>query len=292
MDADTTCFHRLGRRDGGVRVTNFEMRNETASGLVRLDGRILPLATIDARIATTSLPIDVVQRLLGREPVVTGKLTATGNMRGPGATPTFDVEFRLDSGAFRNVPFTRVEGRADYAAQKLSGNAVATFDTAGTAELKAALPMNVTLDPKIKFDLLDAGAVEGSLVADSVALAPFAMFFPDLRDVQGVLRANAQFTGTVSNPELTGSIIVQNGALLVAPFERRYTDISADIVFNQRYAEVRSIHAFSGGPADITGRIDFPELGNPQANLTLRLSKFRPIGVDAHTTLPRVATCA
>jgi autotransporter translocation and assembly factor TamB len=87
----------------------------------------------------------------------------------------------------------------------------------------------------------------------------------------------------VSNPELTGSIVVQNGALLVAPLERRYTDIHAEVVFNNRYAEIRSIHAFSGGPADITGRIDFPELGNPQVTATLTLNKFRPFGVDAHT---------
>ena len=99
-------------------------------------------------------------------------------------------------------------------------------------------------------------------MADSVALAPIAAFFPDLRDVQGWLRANAQFTGTVSNPQLTGSIVVQNGAALVAPLERRYTDIHGEVVFNNRSAEIRSMHAFSGGPADITGRVDFPELGN------------------------------
>ena len=272
-----------GGPGGGVRVSNFEMRNTTAAGLIRVDGRILPLAEIDARVAAEALPIDVMQRLMGREPVVSGFLTANGNVRGPGTAPTFDVEFKLDSGAYRNVPFTRVEGRANYAGQKLSGNAVATFDTAGSAELRAALPMNVAFAPKVTFDLLDNGAVEGSLVADSVALAPIAAFFPDLRDVQGWLRANAQFTGTVSNPQLTGSIIVQNGAALVAPLERRYTDIHGEVVFNNRSAEIRSMHAFSGGPADITGRVDFPELGNPQANITLTLDKFRPAGVDAHT---------
>ncbi len=268
---------------GGLRLTNFEMRNTTASGLVRINGRLFPLADVDARIETNALPIDVVQRLLGRDPLVKGLLTTTTNVHGPGATPTFDVQFRLDSGEFRGIPFSRVDGKVNYAGQKLTGNALATFDTAGTAELRAALPMQVAFAPKMTFDLLDDGAVEGSLVADSVALAPFALMFPELRDVQGAVRANAQFTGTVSNPSLTGTIAVVNGALTPVMLDRRYTDINAEIVFNQRSAEIRKLHAFSGGPLDATGRIDFPELGNPQADVTVTLNKFRPAGVDAHT---------
>ncbi|MEX2283696.1 MAG: translocation/assembly module TamB domain-containing protein [Gemmatimonadota bacterium] len=271
-----------GRPGGGVDVRNLDFRAANGPGRLRVDGRVMPLAQFDARIETAALPLEELQVLMGRQPLVTGALTANADVRGPGTAPTFDVQFQLDTGRYQGVGFRRIEGKLNYAGQVLTADAVATFDTIGALDLKASLPMNVALSPEIDFDLLDAGPVSGSLTADSVALIAFSDFFPQLLDVQGALRANATLSGTAGSPVLAGQLTVVGGAATIVPLQRRYTNITADIAFDQRGAEVRSVRAVSGGTLDVTGRIDFPDLNNPVSNLTVKLNRFQPAGVDDH----------
>lgn len=267
----------------GVNVTNLELLADEGEGRLRVEGRVLPLADAELRLETAALPLDEVQRMVGVQPKVTGLLWATADVRAAGETSaTFEIGFRIDSGQFEGVPFSRVQGELGYTGQTLTANALMTFDTVGTLDVRASLPMRVVFAPEIDVRLLDAGAVNASLVADSVKLAAFTGFFPDLRDVQGILRANAQLTGTVANPQLGGTIAVTGGAGTFRPLNRAYTDVNADIVFNQRSAEVRSIRARSDGTAEVTGRIDFPSISDPEAELTIRLDGFRAAGVENH----------
>ena len=271
-----------GRPGGGVDVRNLDFRAANNNGRLRVDGRVMPLAQFDARIETAALPLEEVQLLLGRHPIVTGALTANADIRGPGESPTINGEFQLDTGRYHGVDFTRIQGKVNYARQVLTANALATFDTIGVLDVKATLPMNVALAPEVDFDLLDSGPVSGSLTADSVALIAFAELFPQLQDVQGALRANATLSGTAASPVLAGQLSVVGGAATILPLQRRYTDITADIAFDQRGAEVKSVRALSGGPLTITGRIDFPDITNPVSDLTVTLDRFRPAGVEDH----------
>ncbi|MGH7462440.1 MAG: hypothetical protein ACREMA_15625, partial [Longimicrobiales bacterium] len=176
-----------GDPGGGVDVRNFEMRVEEGVGLLRVAGRILPLAQIDARLETEALPLADVQQLLGNDTTLTGGLWAKAEVRGPGEAPTANIEFHVDSGSYEGVGFSRIEGAVKFGGQLLSGNATVTFDTAGAVEVRASLPMRVAFAREVDFDLLDSGTVSGSLVSEGITLSSFAGFFPDLDDVQGVL---------------------------------------------------------------------------------------------------------
>jgi translocation and assembly module TamB len=116
-----------------------------------------------------------------------------------------------------------------------------------------------------------------------VALASFAEFFPELQDVQGALRGSATLSGTVGNPVLAGQLAVVGGAATVIPLNRRYTDITADIAFDQKAAQVKSMRVVSGGTLDVTGTVEFPDIKNPIAKLAVKLDRFRPAGVEDHT---------
>src|SRR5690606_20881323 len=62
-----------GGSDGLV-VTDFEMRETGSDGRIVLDGRVLPLDRIDARIDVARLPVGDIQELIGVTPVVSGLL--------------------------------------------------------------------------------------------------------------------------------------------------------------------------------------------------------------------------
>jgi translocation-and-assembly-module (TAM) inner membrane subunit TamB-like protein len=269
-----------GYPDGAVNVHNLQLRAENGEGRLLVDGRVLPLAQVDARVETEALPLEEIQRLLGRRPRLTGALWAKADVRGPGTAPTFDVEFHVDSGKWEGVGFQQFKGEVEYRGQLLAGNVTVTFDTAGTLEARAALPMRIVFAPKVDFDALDYGTVSGSLKADSLALAAVQGFFPEVQDAQGVVRANATLTGTVANPVLAGSINMTNGAMTVLPLDQRYTEIAVDIEFDQRSADIRTLRARSDGWLNVSGRVEFPEIHNPVADLTLTLNRFRVAGVE------------
>jgi hypothetical protein len=66
----------------------------------------------------------------------------------------------------------------------------------------------------------------------------------------------------------------------VLPLDRRYTDITADIVFDRRRATIRELRARSDGWLEASGHIDFPAIDNPVAALTVALQGFRVAGVE------------
>ncbi|MGH7470924.1 MAG: translocation/assembly module TamB domain-containing protein [Longimicrobiales bacterium] len=269
-----------GKAADGVEVHNFELTAPDRGGRLLVDGRILPLARIDVRVEADELPLADVQRMLGRRPVLTGALFANGEVRGPGEAPSINVEFRIDGGVYKQVGFSRVEGKLAYRAQLLTANTRVQFDTAGTLDASASLPVRVVFAPALDFAWLDAGEVRGSLVAENLKLAAVTGFFPELRDVQGGLSANATLSGTVGQPNLTGTINLEGGAVTVVPLDRRYTEITADIGFDQRSAQIRTLRARSDGWLDTSGHIEFPEIDDPTANLTVALRGFRPAGVE------------
>ena len=266
----------------GVKVSNLNLKANEGEGRLALNGRLFPIDNIDVRLETAALPLGEVQTLLGREPVVSGLLWSNARIQGPGEAPTFNVEFRVDSGDYQGVRFVRAEGKLDYARQVLNGNVLATLDSAGHLDAKATLPVRVALAPEFTFKILDEGPASGSIVADSVKLALFTTLFPEVRDVEGVVRANATLSGTAGNPNLDGSITVAGGAATIIPLNRAYTDFNAEIVLNNRAAEFRRFVIRSGGNAEVTGRIEFPDISNPVANVTATLTRFRPAGVDDH----------
>ena len=266
----------------GVKVSNLSLRANEGEGHLALNGRIYPFENIDARFETAALPLDEVQSLLGRDTIFSGLLWANATVRGPGQSPTFDITFRVDSGGYQAVRFNRFEGKLGYSGRTLTATALATVDSAGRLDAKASLPMEVTFTPEFKFDLLDSGPASGSIVADSVALGAFAGLLRDVRDVEGFVRANATLSGTAGNPDLEGNITVTGGAATFIALNRRYTDLNGEIVFNRREAEVRSLKLRSGGEANVTGKIEFPDLANPVANFTVALERFRPAGVEDH----------
>jgi hypothetical protein len=261
-------------------VRGLEMRRSDRTGLLKLEGRVLPLANADFRLETTALPVGDIQRLFGRRPLVGGALSTLTTVRTIAGVPQLTSTFQLDSATIENIRFTQLVGDASYVGRRLIANATARVDTAGALQFHAELPMELNFGPERVARLLDTGPVNVTLVTDSISLAPFGALSPDIEDLTGILRANMRVTGTVQEPLLSGEATVRNASVHVARLNQDFDSINARVVLDNRTAVFEDFIARSGGFARVGGNIEFRELNNPILDVTVLLSRFELIGVD------------
>jgi hypothetical protein len=264
-------------------VRGFALAKSDGNGLLRLEGRVLPLADADFQLETIALPVGDIQELLGRPTRVIGALTTTTTVRTTSGVPQLTTRFQLDNATIENVRFAQLTGDASYEGQKLIANATAVVDTAGSLRLSAELPMDLRLGAERRAKLLESGPVRVTLVSDSIALAPFAALHPDIQDLSGNLSADVRVTGTVEEPLLGGSLAVRNAAVRVIPLNQRFDSIHATIALENRRAAIQDFGARSGGRMRASGSIEFRDLTKPVLDLIANFDGLQPLGADNQT---------
>jgi TamB, inner membrane protein subunit of TAM complex len=263
---------------GTVFVGNLEMVERVSGGRVLVDGAVWPLERADARVEAAAIPVGELQELFGITPLLLGDLAGSATIRTAAGIPTIDLTFALDSGAIRGVPVTDLEGSLRYADALIDARAVASLDTAGALTAELRVPALLRFD-SLSFDMLDEGAVSGTLDLRNLALAPFASATPSIRDVDGRANGRVTLAGTVREPELAGQMQVAGGAATVVPLNQRFTQIEADLALSGRTVTVRQVTAVSEGTATVRGEVVFEQLNDPTVALAAHLQGFRPIAV-------------
>lgn len=261
-------------------VRGFEMRRSDNTGLLKIEGRVLPLANANFTLETIALPVGDIQQLLGRRPVASGALTTTTSVQASAGVPQLTTRFQLDGALIENVRFSQLSGDASYVGQRFTANATARVDTAGELQLHAELPLDLRFGENASARLLDSGPVNITLIGDSIALAPFATLHPEIEELGGTLTANVRVNGTVQEPLLSGALSVRDGSVRTIQLNQRYDSIHATVNLENRRAIIQELVARSGGTARATGSIVFEELNNPVLDVTANFADFRAVGVD------------
>lgn len=267
----------------GVHVSDFEFRNEERRGLVAINGRVLPLERADITLDIEDVPAGDLQQLLGRDPILTGDVWASGSIRDLGTAPSVDITFRLDSGAVMDVALSRFEGDIEFRNGALVTTAEAVFDTAGVINIELALPMRLDVGDSLDIGMGETGSVRGRIVADRVLLTPFQPLFRGVFDLQGYISGAVAIGGTVDDPQLEGSAQIVQGAATFTPLNKRYTEIQGQLTLAGNRIVIDSLSARSDGTAVVTGDITLESLSEPVLDLAVTLNDFEVMGVDNET---------
>jgi hypothetical protein len=270
---------RWGGGDGFA-VENFEMHEERGAGLVRVQGRVLPLADANFEVETAAFPLGDVQELFGMRPVASGELTTVTRVLGPGSSPTIDMEFRLENGMIDRVSVGLLEGTMDYTAGSLQATANGSLGE-GTFQLNASVPAIVDLEAERRFAIVDSGAVSGFFVAEGVSIAPLGTLTPQLQRLTGRLHGRVDLTGTVAEPAFAGSLVLAGGSVRVPALNQDFTELAGEIELSGRTLLVHGVRARSDGYAILTGNVTFQDLTSPVSELALDFDNFRAVGVEA-----------
>lgn len=264
----------------GVLVRQLRIERLDGEGLLAIDGRLPPDLPSELRLEAEALPIDDILALVGVEPVVGGQLWLRARAFGPAEFPTVDGEFVVVEATVGEFTAGRVEGSLQYASEQLTALARVAVDGEIVADLRATVPIAITLDRIPSAELFETRPWRISLDADSVPAEALTSLTPTLSDGEGTVYATLQVTGTPGNPLLAGRLLVHNGAVTVPALDQRYEEIEAHIELEGATARIVTLRARSDGWAVASGSIDFVGAGLPTAAIEVSFDEFRAIGVE------------
>lgn len=269
---------------GPVQVEGLEMQAERSNGRVAIDGVVLPLAELDARLDLAAVPVGDIQRLLGRRVRVDGLLWAEGTVRGGETNPLVDLTFRVENGAVEGVALQSFSGTLAYEAGETRLDAAAVVDSAGRLDVVANLPSVLRLGgtPAFSFELIDGVPLSGSIIAEDFAIAPLLAPIPDVRDVSGYADARVTLAGTADAPQVDGTFTLTGGALRIPALNQSFTEATGDVGFDGRRLVVNELRVRSEGWMTASGQIVLERLTEPVLDLTIAFEAFEPMGVDDH----------
>ena len=269
--------------EDGLRVSGFELRHPESAGMIALDGRILPLADLDARAQVANLPVGQVLDLLGRERTVTGRLWLDATIRPPGSAPIIDGTFRLDSAVVQGVRMSQLEGSLDFANGIARTELLAVFDSAaGRLDVRGTLPLRIALAPEIDFGISETGPLDAILQADRVSLVLLRPFAPRIRDLQGVIDGTVRLGGSADAPSLDGRLALASGRLVVPELNQTFDSIGGQLVFEGRRAVLQALRLQSEGWTTLSGSMTFEALDRPVLDMVAELDGFAVFGVERH----------
>lgn len=270
------------RWQGGIVYVDSLLISDTdGSGVVSLRGQVLPLTESDLAVRVEDLPMAEIQRLLGREPLVTGRLWAEGTLTGEGGVPTFDLDLRVDSAAAEGIRFSQLGAEIAFDGDQLEIDAIGVIsEPGGSIDVDAVVPIELALEDTFDVGIGEAGAVRGEITFDAVPLAIIERVSEQVEETEGLLSGTVSLGGTAQDPLLSGRLDVTGGAATIVPLDRRYEDIRGTIILAGQRAMLDSLQVRSDGLAVLTGDVVFDELDNPVADVRVELAGFRPIGVE------------
>jgi autotransporter translocation and assembly factor TamB len=267
---------------GPAYVEGLELQAERSEGRVAVDGLVLPLAEMDARIEIASMPIGDIQRFLGREVRVDGLLWADGSVRGGELDPMIDMTFRIDNGAIQDVPLRQLTGTLAYSAGETRLDAHMIVDSAGRLDIVAELPSTLRLGAAPSFELVDGVPLSGSITAANFALAPLLATLPQVRDVTGYANAQVTLAGTADAPQVDGTFTLTGGGMRVPALNQTFSEATGDIAFDGRRLLFNDLRVRSDGWMTVGGQIVLERLTEPVLDLAITFDAFQPMGVDDH----------
>lgn len=267
----------------GLAVDRFEMREDGGSGAVRLAGTLLPLDELAVDLDVTALPVQEIEQLLGREPLITGELALSGRIEGPGSAPTADLEFQLENGSIDSVAVTRFDGTLAYAVDRLSATADAAIGP-GDFQLEIELPAAIDFTAERKLALAESGPLSGRLVARGVSITPLQRLSWQIRDLTGSIDGEIDVAGSIANPRLDGRLGLTGGAVRVPALRAAFTNVTGQIALSGPRVTIESFQAESDGLMTAGGTVTFDDLTDPSFDVAIDFDGFRPFGVPGGRT--------
>jgi hypothetical protein len=264
----------------GFTIENFRLRETEGPGLVAINGHYPPLEATVLQVEIVDLPVADILATAGYAPVVMGLLSVDLRVRGPPTAPQVGGTFRLVNGSYRGQAIAFIEGVLLAEDRHLDARASAQLDTAGTVQVDASLPLVLDLTGVPDLSIPRNEPAHISLVADSLALRLLALTTPEVRNVEGYLKAQIDVSGTLSRPILAGSAHIQGGALTIVPLNQRYDSISGELTLADQEVRIQGLRAHSGGWVTVEGVVAFAQPTNPGLDLNVTFNGFRAVGAD------------
>jgi hypothetical protein len=191
----------------------------TAEGAFGLPGDVLHVTLANVDLAG-------VDALLLREPQLSGRLNASADVTGTRQEPKVEGTFDVAQGGFRQFKYDALTGTLAYAGRgvtldaRLQENPTQWITASGY--LPAALFSSNAPDA-------DTARIDFAVDSSPMDLGVVQGFTSAVADVTGSFQAHLKIAGTAADPQPSGVVTLDKGALTVGATGVRYTNIDGQI---------------------------------------------------------------
>ncbi len=229
----------------------------------------------------------------GRNLQVSGALDSTLRISGTRNDPRLSDTVTLQSARYQSLTIPRIAGTVDLNRRVATVSNGEIDLTKGKATFSGVVPIEVT-SSSIR---PGSGPITAALTADGVELSNFNSLLPKGAQIGGRIDGRLAGGGTVSVPQLSGSLRLSAGSFRAPEQKSPLTGIGADLTFSGNHARLQSSTALGGGTLSLDGTASLPSLHRPAettANLVasaqnarLDLSPYFRGNVNGNVTLAR-----
>ncbi len=266
--------------DGGIAIEALSITT-SRGGRLSAEGRWGP-RTADLRATLAALPVAGLAAIaapgLAVEGIIAGEARITGPIADPAARLRIEATgLRNADPAFRGIPAARVlvEGTAGArgADMRLDASAGAALRASGTARVTGGFGKDAALAARLEANA-DVGAIAGPILAAGA------------QRVTGRATVNAEASGTLGAPRLSGRATLANGSFRDLAQGVALTDIAATLRAEGDRIQVERFDARTagGGTIAIGGTLSPAAPGLP-ADITLTARRARPLRSDLVSTV-------
>ncbi len=273
----------------GIDFSSVTFRHALEAGEVAVDGRLALTGSGVLTGSIVALPLSDAWLLFqGDYERVGGELSGTFVMGGSAETPTIDLSANLRNGVFGEVSAPFTHGIVRYRNRRLTGELELTRLAEPILQIGLSLPVDLALrgaGPRRA-----EGPIDIRARADSVELALLERTTPLVRGLEGTLDAEFGITGTWEDPELTGRVVVHDGAATFPALGVRHEALNGTLALSGNTITVESLTLQGGrGTAGVRGFVRLEELSRPVLHLDIGADQFRAIDVRDFLTLTATA---
>ncbi len=219
-----------------------------------LQGDAWERATLDGGFTIARRSLGAVVALAGARSPVDGELEGAFAIKGTAQAPIFEAGLVVEGLRAQKEALGRIGATARYEAGAVRADVTLTQPGGGTFSLGAraaqALGLEALRDGTLAKMSVDALAWSGS--ARRFELAGLAPLSADIRTLEGRLDGDVEVSGRWPAPQLTGWLTLGQGRLSYTNFGD-LRELSAELAFTPLRAEVKRLHARSGGELTIEG---------------------------------------
>ncbi|MBK9549163.1 MAG: translocation/assembly module TamB domain-containing protein [Gemmatimonadetes bacterium] len=227
---------------------------------------------------------DLVGLMQGDTSAVAGLAALDLRLGGTREAPTIRGSAAVTGPVLGSVRAPMVRAAFDYESRMLRSHL--TFWRTGDAMLDVDLALPFDLALAARSDRKLPGPIAISARADSVDLAVFEAFTPNIRNASGIVQLDLHGSGSWAAPRLGGSLSVRNGRMRLPSLGATYDQVDGWARFSGDSLLLDSLSMNGdGGTLRTTGSVRFDQLTMPVLDLTFDARGFLAMNVPNYLKL-------
>ena len=214
-----------------LEVNNLTLKDRNLKDfMIAVDGNISASDTGNFEIKINDLDLSELNRFLGEEMVLGGKLNSHFRLYGRSTNPLIDGQLEITDPRYGNYELHSMRSDFTYANDK--GSIELTIPDMGNSFYAGiSAPFSLSLD-SLQLGFHPPETYEGLFILDSIDITETVKSYAPHDSVRGLLDARIETQGTLDNPQFFGKLHVKDGMYSNKNFGIDYNEILAAVSFN------------------------------------------------------------